>query len=102
MCGRLPVGKSFFEVMHGWSVLPVSGLSMRRLRMAAGHNAFREIRSRSKAVVNSCHGTSGVSRSPDRPAGCIILVLPFPTSLARVKRASLKLPAEQALCSVCR
>jgi hypothetical protein len=22
MCGRLPVGKSFLEVMHGWSVLP--------------------------------------------------------------------------------
>jgi len=22
MCGRLPVGKGFSEVMHGWSVLP--------------------------------------------------------------------------------
>ena len=22
MCGRLPIGKGFSEVMHGWSVLP--------------------------------------------------------------------------------
>jgi hypothetical protein len=37
-----------------------------------------------KPAVKSCPGTSGVSRSPDRPAGCIILPLPFPTSLARL------------------
>ena len=50
MCGRLPVGKSFLEVLHGCGrCCHVSGLLMRRLPMAAGHNALREIGSRSKA-----------------------------------------------------
>jgi len=48
MCGRLPVGKGFFGMMHGWSVLPCVRPVDAALPMAAGHNALREIRSRSK------------------------------------------------------
>ena len=54
-----------------------------------------------KHAVKSCRGTSGVSRSPDRPAGCIILHCPFQPR-ERELRAYLKPPAAQALYSVCR
>ena len=103
MCGRLPVGKSFFRGdarLVGAAMCPAFRCGAYPWPLAIMLSA--RLGPGQKPAVKSCRGTSGVSRSPDRPAGCIILVLPFPTSLARVKRASLKLTAEQALCSVCR
>jgi hypothetical protein len=51
---RLPIGKGFFRVMHGWSGLPCVRPLDASLLMAAGHNALREIRSRSQKHAKSC------------------------------------------------
>ncbi len=48
MCGRLRVGKGFLnDIARAGRSCHVFGLLMRRLQMAAGHNALREIGSRS-------------------------------------------------------
>ena len=41
MCGRLPFGKDFLTLMQCWSVLPCVRPVVRRLSLAAGHNALR-------------------------------------------------------------
>jgi len=79
-----PCWQELFEVMHGLSVLPC----VRPFDAALTHGGPKcsprgrvPVKSRQS---KSCPGTSGVSRSPDLPAWCIILLLPPPQMLAMV------------------
>ena len=66
MCGRLRVGKAFSRC-RGWSEQPCVR-PLDAVHMTAGHNALRGSGPGQKRAFSRCSGTSGLSRSPDRPA----------------------------------
>ena len=81
MCGRLPVGKGFLEVMHGWSELPC----VRPVDAALFAWPLAIMLSADRVPVKSTQLKAAVAQvgCPDLRVdrlGALSLSLPFPTS----------------------
>jgi len=97
MCGRLPCWQEFFggdARLVGAAMCPA--FLMWRSPMAAGHNALREIGSRSQKLLwHKWRVPISGSTGWVHPRIALSNLIG-----ARKARASLKLPAEQALCNM--
>ena len=92
MCGRLPLGKAFLTSARlvGAAMCSTCGAA----HVTAGHNAFREDRSRPEARARSAWRRMGFPIFRFRPAGCVSLNLPFPSCWTPKRRTFMPPEAE--------